>query len=612
MEKISTILILIAVSLFSLSLALPTINSNIDDPNMIVYLNADEGSLMDIIWRYYSGEKRKSFLIDFDYGLEMFYLAKFARFVPPDLFLFSPGSFVLILRWLHLLAWILSFFALWRLVKRHFGDTWQAQIAVILLAIRPAFAYFSGNLKPEPLVLLIMLFGLDYTLRIIDEPLKKGALVMAAACASAAFLVKYAGLFLLPAIIASMFFANRYHSNGHSKQNIFKQIKISWIFPSIIGLVIMLLPLLTMFLYVRKSTGATWYGQYGFWGSLKQNKTILCFGIIGFVSILLSFLALLVNKIRRSFLKKITNLINELNSYALVALGIFLGFTLLIGFGWIINPMHFITIYAQMWSNASATLVASATRSFADRIQTLDPIVMFLFMCYIVVEIGKRRQNFKDNLPQFYKRLTLLCFLFIPFLAMFSKIRMAQHHVLPFFAVISILGVQGLHMARHSLSNKKTLRSVATAFVAILLLYDVSANGIDTVKARTFQFHQQENIAYAIKKWWHKNIPANTKIAADHYVHAYIPSGYRNVKTLNWNEADRASGLRRLIDEHHPELVYYNEKPNREEKSPMPPIKELLSDKKEAKLVKFFENSPNPYQTNRNLRFVFYKISYQK
>ncbi len=118
---------------FALILAVPTIANNTGDPNMITYFNADEGGLMDKIWYYYSGKYSDSYQWDFDYGLEMVYLADLARFGFSRFMEFTRGTFVLILRWLHLMAWICALIALWRLVSRHFGRGWRPALAVFCL-----------------------------------------------------------------------------------------------------------------------------------------------------------------------------------------------------------------------------------------------------------------------------------------------------------------------------------------------------------------------------------------------------------------------------------------------------------------------------------------------
>ncbi|KPK42832.1 MAG: hypothetical protein AMJ78_01170, partial [Omnitrophica WOR_2 bacterium SM23_29] len=137
-----------AVCIATVLLSLPTIDNNINDPNMIVYFNTDEGGRMDTAWYYYRGEKRDSFQWDYDYGLEMLYVADFARIILDRFIEFTPGTFVLIFRWLHLIAWVCALIAMWYFVGYHFGNGWQRNLAVFLLGVRPAFSNFSNTLKP--------------------------------------------------------------------------------------------------------------------------------------------------------------------------------------------------------------------------------------------------------------------------------------------------------------------------------------------------------------------------------------------------------------------------------------------------------------------------------
>ncbi len=322
-KRIIFYLPLILACCFSFILTVPVIRSNVNDPNMIVYFCADEGDQMDLVWSYYSGEKRDSYQWDYDYGLERLYLADFARLVLSHFMVLTPGTFVLMLRWLYLLAWIASFFALWRLISYHFGKGWQPALAVLLLAVRPAFVYFSNNLKPEPLVLLFMIIGLDYTMRIIEDPFKRRNLLIAIACASVAFMIKFAGLFLLPAIVGSMYLSE-YCSNTNKR--IFPEIKISWIFEAIIGAVLILLLFLSSFFYVRASTGSTFYKEFGLWGSIFKNKLFLFLFLVGLLLMLLSAILWTLNKSKNISLRKFIDKINKVNSYALIACSIFLGF----------------------------------------------------------------------------------------------------------------------------------------------------------------------------------------------------------------------------------------------------------------------------------------------
>lgn len=610
-------LVLIFACIFILSLALPTIIKNVDDPNMIVYFNIDEGGQMDIVWWYYSGEKRPSFQWDFDYGLTMLYLADFSRLFLSNFIHFTPGLFVLILRWIYLLAWILSFFAIWRLVNHHFaGGYWQPALIVILLLVRPAFAYLCNNLKPEPLVLLFMVVGLDYTLRIIDNPLKRRDLFIAIFYAAVAFLVKYAGLFLLPTIITAIFLAKRLEKRNHNRI-IFPPIKISWIFPSLIGFTMIVFPLIFIFFYVRKSTGFTWYYQYGLWESLAQNKFMLYICLSGIFLIFLSPIILLLNKIREKFIINILFLINEINSLSITVFTIFGIYILILGLRWIINPMHFINIYAQFGPVVSHTEAFAATnygdlfghmfQNFMVRIAAFDPIILLLFIFYLIVGICQRNKNFRQDQLQLYKSFVLLIFLSEGLLFIFSPFRIEQHHMLPFFVTASVLVLQGSYMFNKNYSGNKILRTLVNISLGLLLIINISVNALHTIKSRVHQFRQKEDVAYQIREWWHKNIPADTKVLADHYIRVYIPSSHKEIKTLDWNEKDRALRLHQLIKEYRPKLVYYNlgEDTSREEH--MLPLGQIIPEKK-VELIKSFQNTPEKYQCKPGAKFVIYKI----
>lgn len=207
----------------SLLLVLPTIHYHINDPNAIVYFNNDEGYQMDLIWSYYSGEIRPSYAGNVDYGLEMVYLADICRLFFSKFIDFTPSLLVVIMRWLHLLGWLFALIAFWRLMGRHFNRGWQRSLATLLLAVHPAFAYFSDNNKPDFLVFLFMIIGLDYSLRLVERPSKK-ALLISVASAAIAVIIKFAGFYLLPAIVAALYLgkggeregsiANKVLSNG--------------------------------------------------------------------------------------------------------------------------------------------------------------------------------------------------------------------------------------------------------------------------------------------------------------------------------------------------------------------------------------------------------------
>jgi len=612
-------LLLAVICLGTLLLTLPTIGDNIDDPNMIVYLNHDEGGFMDIAWSYYSGERRISSQWPSEYGLELRYLTDFSKVALSPFIEFEPGTFVLILRWLYLFAWILSFFALWHLVGYHFGSNWQGLLAVALLATRPVFPFIYEHLKPEPLVLLVMLVGLDYTLRIIKEPLRRRNLLIATGCASIAFLIKYAGIFLLPAIVASMFFARRYQSNLGNEKSAFPEIRISWILPALPGLIMIFMPILLISFYVRQSSGSTWYEEFGLWKSILQNKAIFYMITAGILLTLLSCVMFVLKKIKRPSVEKIMKRVNELNSYSLIACSLFAFGVIIFGFRWILFPRHLFDTYAQMGQNVfrgemliifgEPTL--SCLKRIYAKISEFDPIIISIFLFYIGMEIYGMRKKIKDSPLMICKRLVLLVFAASAFIIMFSHIRMTPTHTLPFFVAIAILSIQGLHMFHDAFKSRRVLSRVITLFIILLFLYDISVNAATIVRERMYQFRGHEDIAYEIGDWWRKNISPDTKVVSAHLRQGYIPPEYKNIETPDWGEKFNAQKIRELIDKYKPGIVYYNQNDKIFNAGTIPPLEEILPDRK-VNLLKSFENMPGNYAKHPGCRFLVYEVLYEK
>jgi len=635
MKKIVTYSLLVFISLATLLLALPTINDNIDKPNLIPYFNSDEGGLMDLMWSYYSGEKRNSFQWDADYGLEMVYLAGFSRLFLSSFMRITPGTLILMLRWLHLAAWIASFFVLFRLVIRHFASTWQAILVVVLLAVRPAFAYLQNTAKPEPLVLLLMLLGLDYSLRIVEGFRAYRYLLIATSCAALAVLIKYAGVFLLPAIVLTMFFANRYQKAARNKAPIFPDIKISWVFPAMIGLIIIVFPLLSVFTYVSKSLGTTWYEQSGLFGSLLHHRFILYMCVTGIFLMLLPLGLFFLSKSKNNFIKNINAFVNSLNSKALMVFGIFFIFFLIFGLKWIIDPGHFVNSYAQLWSTigtknieilnsltGSLGPVYGFAQNIINRITILDPIIFLLFLMYIIMEMCGIKRSIRlrkgglteknEDLLKAYKRFILAGFL-IPFWGcmVFSAIRMELHNILPFFVVMSILSVQGIDIFKNTFTKKKLVKNLFLILIGLFLTADIFINMYDTLELRMRDFRRGEDIAYEIGDWWIKNIPKDTKIVSDHYKYVYIPEGYDNVRTLGWSENIRDLHIAALVERYRPDLVYYNENASTGYGGAPLPIEQILPGMR-VELIKSFEGISRNYARYPGARFVIYRILYEK
>jgi len=612
-RKKSALILLLLACIGSFALVLPTINKNIDKLNLIFYYNADEGGQMDLIWSYYSGEVRSSFLFDFDYGLEMLYIADFSKFVLSRFIRITPGVLILLLRWLHLFAWVGALIALYKFIGYHFGKGWQQFLGVALLAVRPALAYVSLNAKPEPLVLLLLILGLDYTLRIIDKPSKRN-LLFAVACAAIAAIVKFSGIFLLPAIILSLMLSNRYNANA--KDICFKiNEKISRVLPAMLGILLMLLIWILLFFYVRKSTGRTWYEQYSFMGSLIQNKPSGYLFICGILLILLTLVLLQLGQSRNCFANKVICLIDEVNSYTLTVFLIFFACILFFGFKWLLSPKFFILTYAPLFaiSTTSAQLMISQKGLLAafiencyNRIIALDPYILGLFLYYIALEIFFRRELTKADLLKALKRWVLVFFLIPPILLMFFMLKMAQHHMLIFFVIMAVLCAQGITITRNNIRNSK-LSKIAIYLIVLLLCVDVASNANALISARIKAINKHKNdISIEMADWFYKNIPVDAKIVSDHYQSVCISDEYKNIAVFNSCTGDefkaKIDKIRALVNSFKPEFIFLNVNG---ECYTFPPINEILPNER-LKVVKIFENHNLKYQVKENAKFILY------
>lgn len=608
------IIILAVICCASFILAVPTIKNNIDNPNLITYFNSDEGYLMDLVWYYYNGEKRPSYQMDVDYGLEGMLVSDLAHTLFSKFVDFTPGRFVLVLRWIHLLSWIAALIALWYLIGYHFASGSQQILVVLLLAVRPSFDYLLNNLKPEPLVLLLMVAGLNYTLRLIDKPSWR-VLLIAILYAVFAFHIKYAGVFLLPAIIAAMYFGQHNQRIANTNYNpVFPIIKKSWFFESLIGIAMILLPVVYILLYVRKSTGATFYQEYGILGSLFKYKAAIFVIIAGSVLTFLPLLLSIFSKRGRQKRRNIIAKLNEINSYVFIAGGLFFVFLLVFGMRWLFSLENFLITHsynlfdftgiAAVKGLGERSIFSAFLHSFVYKMRSFDILILILFVFYLFVEFSPKFQDRRIEKAAFYKRMVILVFLLPFFLSFFSIGRFTEHHMLPFFVAICILCVRSLYMFISDYRGRGLLKYLFIMALVSLFTVDIYLNAYRLAGSRIYQYRQREDIAFEIADWMYEHIPLDSRIVSDQHTNVYVPPKYLNIRSLAFGEQDRTKRLASLVSEHNAEYLYYNAN---ERDNPWPPIQELLPNKR-VLLMKEFNNSEYYYQRKPNARFVLYKV----
>lgn len=611
-----SLLVLIVTCAAVLVVAVPTITYNINDPNMLIYFQADEGGFMDVIWHYYSGQKRPSHQWDFDYGLELVYLADIGRTLSPFVN-FTPGLFVLILRWLHLLSWIGALIAIWYFMGYHFGKGWQQTAIVLLLGTCPAFMYFLHNLKPEPLVLLLMILGLHYTLKIVSKP-SGWYVVFAAAFASLAYIVKFAGVFLIPAIVAAIYLGRRYNEDKASGWiSMASKSRIAWAIPMVVGTALLAGTLLVIMCYVRRSTGGTWFQEYGLWGSLLRNKIGLVLFIAGIASYFTGGILWLMGGSNSRSLKQVMAQVDEIGCYIIAAIILFIGFTAIFGFRWFMNPSYFILTcaflgFALPLSTAvlampQAGFINSFISNLKFEVLEFGIIPLLLFGFYIYSEFFMKKMPERSDREMYLKRMVLIIFSLPLLVCMLSMMRMVKHHMLPFFVSVSVLSIQGIWLFASSFFGRKTIKRAVMALVIILFISDVSANTAYIFKGQLNFFHLKDDIAFDIARWWKENIPKDALVLSGHYTQVYVPLWHEKVVTFDILANNGPAQLRGLVDKYHPAFLYYNDGDIFGKK--LPHLDEMLPGRK-FKLLMSFESNSKRYQRMPGARFVIYKMMY--
>ena len=599
---------------------------NINDPNLIPYFNGDEGYRMDVIWSYYSGEIRDSYKGEYDYGLLLLYFSDFSRVVLSHFMNFTPGTFVLIFRWIHLVFWIASLVMFWRFIKYHFGEGWQSIIGVTVLASLPALPYFLSNLKPDAIVLFFMILGLDYTLRIVNEPSWRN-LSIAIAMASLAMLVKFSGVFLLPPLVFAMFLSEKYKKSEYC---VFPHIKVAWLLYIFIGFIFIFLPLLAVLFYVRGTTNCTMYEQYGLCRSFLQNRLIFSLFLMGVCCIFTSGILWWFNKSNKLVI--VMGIVNKINSYVFVVLGLFLSFTLIFGFRWITAPRYFLVSYSQIAplvtpyafeNNPNIVhkegILVSFFINLLDKIKDFGPIIFILFVLFMILEVWLIRQSIKSDYLGLCKRLILFSFVFV-FLAFIfiTMTRAEQLHMLPFISAAIVLVLQGINLFYNSFKGKIWIKNGVLAVVCIFLFIDILNNGRMVVALTTNKYHQREDVVYEIERWWRQNMSKEAIVVADHPIRVYVPPEYKNIKILRSYKSeclkkDVVRELQEFVNEYHPQYIYYNlgRQGMPKDDEPWPPVNEMLPDKK-IRLVKTFESAGRRYQRSPDDKFVIYQVYYDE
>lgn len=269
------------------------------------------------------------------------------------------------------------------------------------------------------------------------------------------------------------------------------------------------------------------------------------------------------------------------------------------------NIFDAIGMFAEKAVPAGSSLLGCYLYIVFRKLVSFDGIMLLFFVFYCVVEFNFRAQNIKNDKLRLYKRLILVIFLLPGLAALFTTGRFEKHHMLPFFMVMSILAIQGVHMFSVLFNGKKRFKTSALVVAGLLFLTDISVNAVETVQSRMYQFHQYEDIAFEIGRWWREHIPPDTVVASDRHIVVYIPPEYKNVKIFRSNHKTRAESLCQVVEDYHPRFIYY--KKDDLDETPMPPLGKLLRGRK-IRQIKVFDTSGRQHQRRPGDKFFVYEI----
>jgi len=599
----------------SLLAVFPVIGDHAASPNLVSYFNADEGLLTDNLWFYYSGKKLPTYEMSLDYGLELVYVADLVRMTVGKVMDVTPGQLIVIVRWLHILAWMAGLIAAWYLVKVHFGDSWKPLLVVLLLSVRPAFDHCMNTMKPEPLVLLFVIVGLTCALKIIDEPLKKGYFFIACALAAMALVVKFAGIFLLPAIVAALYFRDKI--SGRIDLPAFWE-KNPWFLPFILSIPFFLMPLADLFFYVRKASGLTYYQEFGFVEGIVKNKIIFLFWAAGLALVAASLILFILN---RCWSARILKWISRINYYFFITGAVFTGFVFLFGFKWLFIPGQFLEIYTLTFADMSgADALASMApgqnylsaffQSVIEKAGAFDVFILLLAVLWFLAEMSGRRSIVsKTDRAARYKRWVLFIYI-VPCLLLvtsaFGLGRFARHNMLPFFVPAAILAVEGVYLWANLLAKRRAALLAMTGFCSALLFSDVVLNAHELAQKRIARFQEKNDVVFEVTRWWRDNVPADALILAEHPRITYLPEGYKNVKIIKRVNCSLVKGLYAACQGSSPKYIFIAETTDPEE-ALVPHIYKLFP-KEKISLIKIFDNNGRPYQKSPGTKYYIFEV----
>lgn len=584
------------------------------DPRLIPYFDADEGYGRDLAWYYYSGEKLETFQYSLDYGVEYYLIIDLiAR--PVSLFIpLTPNRLLLIMRLFHFICGLMAVFFLWKFTKRHFPSNWIPTFTCLSLIASPQFVWYLDHIKPEPFLVILIILGLDYTLRMLDNPSWKN-LSLAVFFSASAFMIKLRGIFLLPSILLVLYFLPLSGNKTITKSDIYKIIKqMALLLLSVIVLILLILSIIIPIgskFYLKLKTKNFDLEQFISTFNPPKSLSILIYIVMTLLVIAcISLIIFLYRKNKESiFYKKIA------------ILPLFIASSVLVGYRWSFNLFDWVFTYTRwLLQQKAAPLNLFLKSDFFQAIQLLIKningwLVVFaqndaleitgiiLLIIYFAAEVIVKPWRNPAETKRFLKRIVMLsfCLVFIIFLFLFQSRLTAQHLIMTstFFLLLSY---EGLRLIFIKVRPKKALFSVVIILTLTLVLLNLYKREHEVFRRRIYTLRKKTDIVHTIALWWKENCPYDTKIVADSPCWAYIPSEFNNVFFVKPGPGllkdssfkPNPEHLKNIILEEKPEIIYYYS--SQEDKDLSVKLEEILKEFSYKKIKEFKQNTSHSFR----------------
>jgi hypothetical protein len=589
----------------------PTVFYNLNDPRMIAYFSHDDIYMLDTIWFLYSGQFNPETVQGLrDYGLLFQYLIDLFRLVVEPVTEVTPGMLWGTVRSIYLISSLLTILALWRLASRHFESRVVPIVGVLGLALCPSFVWHMDFCKPEPVLMLLMVVGLDQILTIVETGQLKNVAI-ASACAVAGFVIKGFGVFLVPVIVAAVvlhWWGRKDRFNPTTwEPNWDLCRKLTPILGLAIGTGLLVVTWWVVFVRVRSISGMTLAAEYGLPQGLlamtSAGRPIVPL-ILGIGILTAAIWWILSGGLPRRFVasSRVGIFGGQIFSASVLVMFFLSGLFFVLGFRWILDPADLVSkfseasggnsLFAQahplsepfdylqaVFLNAGEFIyTASGLRILlnwygnpdVDEVQiasdVFTPFGLILLIWYCFMGWHNWRYRWNHGELAILKNLALGMFFTVAtlyFVLTSSYSTRHMHHLMLLVPAGFLLIGQIPSFIRATGRNRKIAKFVFVILLGITFIL----NGQMALRWRINKLQQSDgsgDLVWGVKDWWLANVPPETPIVADLPWKSYLPPQFQKVsyfdsRGLQGDDYSRViSSLDEKVRVRNPRFIAYN------------------------------------------------------